>query len=168
MKGFIPSAESLADKPPGIRMKYYRLKNNLTQRELAEKCGLTESAIRNYELGYRSPNEEQRTKIAKELKVSVFAISEPDISMLFGMMHVLFDIEKMYGITPKIEGDKVWLNVPGNDNFSTTEDVVYLLIKTWAKARQLYESKEVDLETYIDWQSKYPEAVKELKIPKKK
>jgi len=168
MKGFIPTAEGLASEPPRIRMKYYRLKNNLTQRELAEKCGLTESAIRNYELGYRSPNEEQRTKIARALKVSVFSISEPDVSMLFGMMHVLFDIEKMYGITPKIEGDKVWLHVPGDDSFVTGHDVVYLLIKTWAKARQLYESKKVDLETYIDWQSKYPEAVKELKISKKK
>ncbi len=168
MKGYIPSAESLADKPPGIRMKYYRLKKNLTQRELAEKCGLTESAIRNYELGYRSPNDEQRTKIAEALKVSVFAISEPDISMLFGMIHVLFDIEKIYGIAPMIEGDKVWLKVPGNDNCSAPDNVVYSLIKTWAKARKKYESKEVNLETYIDWQSKFPEAVKELQTPKKK
>ena len=49
MKGIIPDPGYLAMNPPGYRIKYYRLQNNLTQKELAEKCGLTESAIRNYE-----------------------------------------------------------------------------------------------------------------------
>ena len=37
--------------------KYHKMQG-LTQSELAEKCGLTDSSIRNYELGNRTPWED--------------------------------------------------------------------------------------------------------------
>ena len=48
----------------GEKLKKLRLLRELTQKELAIKSGLTDSAIRNYELGYRSPNKNQLIKIA--------------------------------------------------------------------------------------------------------
>lgn len=42
---------------------------NLTQKELAIKSGLTDAAIRNYELGNRSPSKEQLQKYLKHLIV---------------------------------------------------------------------------------------------------
>lgn len=41
------------------KLKKLRLTRNLTQKELAVKSGLTDAAIRNYELGNRSPSKEQ-------------------------------------------------------------------------------------------------------------
>ena len=35
----------------GERIRYYRKRAQLTQKQLAEACGITEPAIRNYELG---------------------------------------------------------------------------------------------------------------------
>lgn len=43
----------------GELIRKYRKMRGLTQSELAEKCGLTDSAIRNYELGNRTPGEDQ-------------------------------------------------------------------------------------------------------------
>ena len=54
----------------------------LTQNELAVMSGLTNAAIRNYELGNRSPNIEQLRKIADALNC--------DISALSTMIQILF------------------------------------------------------------------------------
>ena len=52
---------------------------NLTQKELAIKSGLTDAAIRNYELGNRSPSKEQLQKISEvqnnylsQIKIMIF------------------------------------------------------------------------------------------------
>ena len=46
----------------GQKLKKLRLLRDLTQKELAIKAGLTDAAIRNYELGNRSPTKEQMQK----------------------------------------------------------------------------------------------------------
>ena len=44
----------------GTLIRNFRIAADMTQKELAEKCGLNESTIRNYELGnlaeYRKPS----------------------------------------------------------------------------------------------------------------
>lgn len=157
MKGIIPDPGYLAMNPPGYRIKYYRLQNNLTQKELAEKCGLTESAIRNYELGNRNPNNAQREKIARVLKVSVHSIDEPNISQVFGMIHVLFDIEKIYQCVPKVIDGEVYLHMPKSDDILSPEYVIHTMTRLWAEMREKLDSGEIDLEYYINWQAKYPE-----------
>ena len=46
----------------------------MTQRELADEVGLTESAIRNYERGIRTPGDQQIGRIAEALDVSADSI----------------------------------------------------------------------------------------------
>lgn len=41
----------------GFLIKNFRIVVKMTQKELADKCGLNESTIRNYELGNRYPDE---------------------------------------------------------------------------------------------------------------
>ena len=53
----------------GKKLKQIRLFRKLTQKEFAIMPGLTDAAIRNYELGNRSPNIEQLRKIAVHLTV---------------------------------------------------------------------------------------------------
>ena len=43
-------------KEVGAKIREVRERRGMTQRELAEKAGLTESAMRSYELGYRMPS----------------------------------------------------------------------------------------------------------------
>ena len=40
----------------GYLIRNFRIASDMTQKELADKCGLNESTIRNYELGSRSSN----------------------------------------------------------------------------------------------------------------
>ncbi len=55
----------------GENIKYIRKSKGLTQRELAEKIGVTDSAITRYEKGDREPNIETLNKIATALEVTI-------------------------------------------------------------------------------------------------
>lgn len=63
----MPDNENKEFKSFGEEMKYRRSKAGLTQKELAEKAGLSTSAIQLYELGKRNPKELTRFKIAAAL-----------------------------------------------------------------------------------------------------
>lgn len=66
----------------GEKIKYYRNLRGLTQKQLGEKCGLSEPAIRNYELGNRTPSPQQLEKIAAALNVTVTELILPDLPEL--------------------------------------------------------------------------------------
>ena len=52
-------------------LKYYRLKKNMSKKDLAEACGVTPMAITHYEQGARKPEIEIINKMAKTLDVNV-------------------------------------------------------------------------------------------------
>ena len=54
----------------GERIKYLRLKNNLTQTQLAEKLNLTKSVISAYETGQRLPSYDVLIQLTKTFLVS--------------------------------------------------------------------------------------------------
>lgn len=55
----------------GEKIKKARTDAKMTQKELAEKCGMADSAIRKYESGKVTPKLETINKIAEALKVNV-------------------------------------------------------------------------------------------------
>ena len=56
-------------------IKKYRKERGYTQKQLGEKCEMSEAMIRQYELGLRKPKLENRKKIAKALNISLDALS---------------------------------------------------------------------------------------------
>ena len=92
----------------GMRIRYFRKKAGLTQKELAEKIGLSDSALRNYELGNRKPDRDTLTCIADALQVSYYALSMYDMSEINRTLHFLFEMEEMYQLKPDvIDGELV-------------------------------------------------------------
>lgn len=82
----------------GFLIRNFRIVAEMTQKELADKCGLDESTIQNYELENRYPDETTLLNIANNLDVSFYALSNPDVANIFSTLHVLFDIECAYGL----------------------------------------------------------------------
>lgn len=74
----------------GQLIKRYRRMRNLTQVQLAEACGLTDSAIRNYELGNRTPGDGRLAQIANVLDVSVEALREIPLESSRQALELLF------------------------------------------------------------------------------
>lgn len=58
----------------GEQIKTLRKKMGYTQKQLAEKCGMAEITIRQYELNKREPRQETIEKIATALRVDPFSL----------------------------------------------------------------------------------------------
>lgn len=57
-------------------IKRIRIARGITQKQLGERCGMSESTLRQYEIGYRNPKIETLHKIAKGLGVSIILLVE--------------------------------------------------------------------------------------------
>lgn len=55
----------------GEKVMTHRVKNNLTQAELANKIGVTQYAISCYERGFKIPNFDTANRLAKALDISL-------------------------------------------------------------------------------------------------
>lgn len=90
----------------GEKIRYFRTIQKLSQKELAQMSGMSEPALRNYELGNRKPSEKNLKRIAEALGVNVYAISAPCLDTSAGVMQILFELEDNYGLTVKnIDGE---------------------------------------------------------------
>lgn len=64
-------------------LQRFRKRCGLTQKQLAEKCGLAPGTIQQYELGKRKPKIEQLQKIANALNIPVEYLFDPiDITFM--------------------------------------------------------------------------------------
>lgn len=136
----------------GQKIKRLRLLKKLSQKELAFMCGLSEPAIRNYELGNRTPSAKQIEKIAKALGVSIYAISNPDLGNYHGAAHALFELEEEYGLLiDKIDG--VIVIRAALDNKGAT---MQQFLRVWNEMKQRLENGEITQEEYDMWKYNYP------------
>lgn len=145
----------------GTLIRNFRITADMTQKELAEKCGLNESTIRNYELGNRYPDEATLLNIANHLGVSFFALSDPDVANIFSALHVLFDIEWAYGLRPTIKDGEVVLKF--EDRLSCTGprpqedlDAFKKMVEYWARLRDKLEDGEITESDYYKKEIRFP------------
>ena len=87
----------------GDRIRHFREKAGLTQKQLGEMTGKSESAIRNYELGNRRPDWETLSMLAYALNVSYYALDAGPIDRTFKVAHMLFEMEDLYGLSPYVD-----------------------------------------------------------------
>ena len=153
----------------GSRIRQYRTLAKLTQKELAQRCGISEPAIRNYELGNRLPDEETLKTIALALEINYYALKQPDPSTLAGALNTLYLLESMYGLAPETDGDEikfVFKNRPAYTvPYITTDDINDFkeLIKIWIETKEALIGSDFNESTsrknlldYLIWTSKFP------------
>lgn len=145
----------------GVLIRNFRIAADLTQKELAEKCGLNESTIRNYELGNRYPDESTLLNIANHLNVSFFALSDPDVANIFSALHMLFDIEWAYGLRPTMKDGEVVLKFEGRlpsagPRSQEDLDAFRKMVEYWARLRDKLEDGEITESDYYKKESRFP------------
>lgn len=140
----------------GEKIRKFRREQNLLQKDLAQKCRMSESAIRNYELGNRTPSPKHLEVIASALGVSVFAISEPNLNSELGVMHALFELEENYNLRVIEENDVYYLQAApkkiGQANISE-------LVIEWGEANKKYQAGEMTKEGYAHWKNTFPKSI---------
>lgn len=145
----------------GFLIRNFRIAAEMTQKELADKCELNESTIRNYEFGNRYPAEATLLNIANNLGISFYALSDPNVANIFSALHILFDIEWAYGLRPTIKDGEVCFKfeerLPSTgprlqedlDNFKK-------MVEYWALLRDKLEDGEITETEYYLKEIKFP------------
>lgn len=140
----------------GEKIRKFRTEQNLLQKELAYKCRMSESAIRNYELGNRTPSPKHLEVIASALGVSIFAISEPNLNSELGVMHTLFELEESYNLNVVEEHGIYYLKAAPKRK---GQDSIYDLIIEWGEANKKYLAGEMTEEEYAKWKNTFPRSI---------
>ena len=99
----------------GERIRFIRNLRGMTQKYLGIMAGLPERTadirMAQYEAGTRTPKEDLTKALAHALDVSPDALTVPDIDTYIGLMHTLFALEDIYGLTiEKRDGEIFWMS----------------------------------------------------------
>ena len=142
----------------GNRIKQFRLRKNLTQKELGILVGFPEknadARIAQYEAEKRIPKKELTNKLAYALDVSPYALDIPNVQTAFGAMQMLFYLEDLYGIEPKKRGGTIVLTFdPLKSRRLDTQD-----LKLWCEMLDELKKDEITQEEYDHWRYNYPPA----------
>ena len=155
------------DATLGERIRFYRQQAGLTQKELADLCEVSESAIRNYELGNRVPDFLTLHVITEKLRVNYASIAGEKVTDPEGALQALYKLEELYGLYPtEVDGQIhfVFRNSVAVDKFKPDLDTVMgspsLLLQYrvlgFMKACALRDAGELTDEEYTLWKSKFP------------
>lgn len=99
----------------GERIHFFRLLRGMTQKYLGTAVGFPERSadvrLAQYESGSRKPKADLTNALAQVLDVSPQALDVPDIDSYIGLMHTLFTLEDVYGLTVSESDGEVCLKV---------------------------------------------------------
>ena len=142
----------------GGRIKYFRKLRKMTQKNLGTAVGFDENTadirIAQYESGTRTPKSDLTRSLASVLDVSADALEVPEIDSTQGLMHTLFAVEDIYGLTVDgIDGEYV-LHV--NKNAGENAMNLYNGISEWYNAKRKLFMGEITKEEYDSWRYNYP------------
>ena len=136
----------------GRRIRACRKTAGLTQKQLAEAVGLTESAVRNYELDIRTPKNDQIKAMAKAMKVAPAALAEFRVASAREVLEVLFRLEDTLGFMPDEHADKMGIGIDPHAKLAPKMDVA---LKAWKSMRDKLEAGEVSQAEYDAWKASF-------------
>jgi len=142
----------------GERIHFFRLMRGMTQKYLGTAVGFPERSadvrLAQYETGTRKPKAELTSALAQALDVAPQALDVPDIDSYIGLMHTLFTLEDIYGLTVSETDGEVCLKV----NKDKGKDAAELLkmLYAWKEQADKLSADEIDREQYDQWRYHYP------------
>lgn len=142
----------------GERIHFFRILRGMTQKYLGTIVGFPERSadvrLAQYETGTRKPKAELTAALAQALDVSPHALDVPDIDSYIGLMHTLFTLEDLYGLTVSEADGEVCLKV-NKDKGKDAHELLKMLY-AWKKQADKLSSEEISKEEYDNWRYHYP------------
>lgn len=136
----------------GELVKKYRKMRKMTQKQLAAACRQTDSAIRNYELGNRTPGEAQIKAMADALDISPEALREIPLESTRQALELLFRLGEEVGLEP-IEVDGML--VLGIDERAEKSPKLMQALKAWKRMLDLEKAGETSAEGLAEWKATF-------------
>lgn len=142
----------------GERIHFFRIMRGMTQKYLGMLVGFPERSadvrLAQYETGSRKPKAELTAALAQALDVAPQALDIPDIDSQIGLMHTLFALEDIYGLTVSESDGEVCLKV-SKDKGKVAEELLQMLT-AWQEQAAKLSAEEINKETYDQWRYNYP------------
>ena len=107
-----------------------------------------------YETGSRKPKAELTAALAQALDVAPQALDIPDIDSQIGLMHTLFALEDIYGLTISETDGEVCLKI-SKDKGKAAEELLQMLT-AWQEQTAKLTTEEISREEYNQWRYNYP------------
>jgi len=139
----------------GEKIKKFRVAQGLSQKQLAIMSGMSEPAVRNYELGNRTPSFQQLERLAFALKLSPYALADPCLENRHGVMQALFSMEDDFGLRPVEVDGQVMLCIDRqkkNPAPGSPEDD----LRDWYGVAVELAKGAISQEEYDEWRYSYP------------
>lgn len=143
----------------GERIHFFRKMRGMTQKYLGMLMGFPERSadvrMAQYETGSRTPKADLTRALANAFEVSPDALTIPDIDTNIGLMHTLFALEDLRGLTiGKLDGE-ICLRL--DKSKGTTYLSMFEMLSTWEKQAGKLKTGEITKEDYDRWRYTYPE-----------
>ena len=143
----------------GERIHFFRILRGMTQKYLGTIVGFPERSadvrLAQYETGTRKPKAELTAALAQALDVSPHALDVPDIDSYIGLMHTLFTLEDLYGLTVSEADGEICLKV--NKEKGKNAHELLKMLYAWKEQADKLSSEEISREEYDNWRYNYPE-----------
>ena len=156
----------------GERIRFFRNKKGVTQKYLGQVVGFPERSadvrMAQYETGSRTPKADLTRTLAGFFEVSTDTLTVPDIDSDIGLMHTLFALEDIRGLTIGEIGGEICLKLDKSKG-KTYVDMLEML-SAWAEQAKKLEAGEITKEDYDRWRYNYPKydtTRKWVKVPSK-
>ena len=142
----------------GERIHFFRIMRGMTQKYLGMLVGFPEKSadvrLAQYETGSRKPKADLTAALAQALDVAPQALDIPDIDSYIGLMHTLFALEDIYGLTISETDGEVCLKV--SKDKSRNADELLKMLCAWQEQAAKLSDEEISREDYDQWRYNYP------------
>jgi len=133
----------------GRKILKLRKRRGLTQEQLAEETGLSQSAIRSYELGDRNPKSQHLEKIAQVLDVRPEAFTGLEVMTNDQAIHMLFRLDESGRLEPT-EIDGVPCLIPASRNKQISR-----AMQAWVEKENEFQEGQLAPEEYEEWKDSF-------------
>lgn len=130
----------------GDSIRAMRVDRGLTQKELADAIGVSESALRSYELGTRYPKDKYIEAMAYALEVRPEAFDSYNIKTPLELVHAMFNCEERFGLLPDPNGFSCVTSV---------DPVVRCALHNWGLMHAAMLNEEITVGEYHAWKDCY-------------
>lgn len=141
----------------GERIRWFRNRSGMTQRELGQALGINnlsaDSRIGQYEIESRTPKKDMIQKMARIFDVAEEAIDVPNIDNYIGLMHTLFTLEDRFGLTVTELDGQVCL-IPDINHPHSLD--LRIDLRSWYEIKTKLTNGILLVEEYDRWRYKYP------------
>ncbi len=142
----------------GERIRFFRNMKGITQKYLGMVVGFPDRSadvrMAQYETGSRTPKADLTKTLADYFGISTNALTVPDIDTDIGLMHTLFALEDIRGLTIGEFNGEVCLRL--DKSRGTAYLAMFEMLSAWAEQARKLGAGEITKEDYDRWRYNYP------------